>query len=185
VITVALLVLCCLLAVVVFVQLGALVELFKQVEQIRAELSLVDVPTELDLGRARGRPPSAFGLPTALDRQPGALVLFLSTKCSTCASIAAAFRGAVPLGMWIVVEPIVDDEGDQFVEGFQLAGDRTQVDYGGRIADRLGLDVTPSAVMVADGRMEQARTVPSSRQAFAMLPQVRLLNPSEQPITSS
>lgn len=182
--TAVLLVLCCLLGVVVFIELGALVELFKQVEQIRGELSLVDVPTELDLGRAHGMPATAVGLPAPLDTQRKALVLFLSTKCATCSSIAAAFRGAIPSAMWVVVEPVVDAEGDTFVQSFELAGDRTIIDYGGGIANRLGLDVTPSALHIENGRMKRAQTVPSSRQAFAMVPQVRLLLPSEEEIAS-
>ena len=173
--TLATLVLLCLLAAVIFIGLGALVELFRQVQQIRRHLDLDDRPTPLDLGRLVGKPATTVGLPAELDRTRAAMVLFLTSKCATCRSIAAAFKGAVPLAMWVVVEPVSGDDADLFVEEFRLLGERTVVDRGGRIADRLGLDVTPSAVLVDGGRLQRAETVPSSRQAFAMLPLVRPL----------
>jgi len=182
-VTVALLVLVCLLGALVFVQLGALVELFRQVQQIREFLDLEDRPAQLDLGKARGLPASAVGLPTPLDDARSAVVLFLSNKCATCRSIGAALKGAVPQTMWLVVESLSSDDADAdaFVQEFQLSGERTLVDPAGRIAARLGLDITPSAIVVEDGRLHQAKTVPSSRQMFAMLPVVYALHPSPSP----
>lgn len=178
--TVALLVLVCLLGAMMFVLLGAQVELFRQVQQIREFLDLEDRPAQLDLGKAQGLPASAVGLPAPLDDARSAMVLFLTNKCATCRSIGASLKGALPQAMWLIVESLTSDDadGDAFVEEFQLASGRTLVDPGGRIAARLGLDITPSAVFVEDGRLRAAKTVPSSRQMFAMLPVVYALHPS-------
>jgi len=171
-------VLVCLLAALMFVELCALVELFRQVQQIRAHLDLVDRPTPIDLGRARGLAPTTFGLPDPLDTAQTAMVLFLSNKCATCRVLASALHGAVPLTMWIVVEPIIEEgEAHALVEEFRLHSERTLIDRQGRIAGHLGLDITPSALFIENGQLHRASTVPSSRQMFSMLPEIRPLNP--------
>ncbi len=175
---VVLLVLLCLLAAVVFIQLGAMVEMFRHVQQIRTHLDLVDRPLPLDLGARQGAQPSAIGLPAVLDGAQTAMVLFLSNTCATCRSIAAALRGAVPQTLWVVVEPVFNDDADLFVEEFALQNERVLVDQESRIAGQLGLDITPSAIFIQDGRIERAQTVPSSRQLFSVLPVVRPLSPS-------
>jgi hypothetical protein len=176
-VNVVLLVLLCVLSAVVFVQLGALIELFRQVQQIRIAMDLEDRRMPLSLGKAQGVPASAVGLPEQLDGARAAMVLFLSNKCATCHSLAAALRGAVPMTMWIVVEPVFGDDAEPFVEEFQLAGERTLIDRGGQISGRLGLSVTPSAIFIEDGRLHRAETVPSSRQLFSMMPVVQSLGP--------
>jgi hypothetical protein len=156
--------------VVLFVQLGALVELFEQVKQVRAYLQMEDRPTTLELGRSQGLAASAVGLPAALDDADQALVLFLSNRCETCRTIAATLAGgAPPAALWVVVEPTSGD-GSEFVEEFQLRGDRVLVDRGERIATQLGLDVTPAAILVEQGRLAHAQTVPTVRQLYATLP---------------
>ena len=60
--TTVLLVVVCLLAVVVFIQIGAQVELFEQVRQIRSYLDIEDKPTTVELGTLEGASPSRFGL---------------------------------------------------------------------------------------------------------------------------
>jgi len=168
----------CFLAIVVFIQLGALVEMFRQIQQIRTHLDMVDRPLPLDLGAQQGISPSALGLPSSLDNEQTAMVLFLSNTCATCRSIAAALRGAVPQTLWVVVEPVFSDDADLFIEEFSLQGERVLVDRDGSIAGRLGLDITPSAIFVQDGRIERAQTVPSIRQLFSVLPVVRPLSPA-------
>lgn len=175
---VVVLALLCFLAIVIFVQLGALVELFRQVQQIRTHLDMVDRALPLDLGTRQGAPPSTIGLPVSLDSEQTAMVLFLSNTCATCRSIAAALRGAVPHTLWVVVEPVFNDDADIFVEEFSLQGERVLIDRDSYIAGQLGLDITPSAIFIQEGRIERAQTVPSSRQLFSMLPVVRPLSPS-------
>lgn len=176
--TIALAVLVCLLAVGMFLLFGALVEVYRQVDQIRTYLRLIDEEIPIDLGAAAGLPATAIGLPAAVGEEPSTLVLFLSNKCTACRSIARAFNGVIPPSLWVVVEPVFDHEADAFIAEHRLGGERLIVDHGGQIAERLRLDVTPSVLFVEGGKLERASSVASSRQLFSMLPLVRQLNQS-------
>jgi thiol-disulfide isomerase/thioredoxin len=168
--TVALLVVVCLLAAIVFVQFGALVELYNQVKQIRSTLDLDDSSTPLELGSAQDLPPSSVGLPADLDDASSALVLFLSNTCGTCRSIATALRGALPSSMWIVVEPVFEEDAHAFVEQFELHGPKVVIDHDNSIASKLGLNITPVGMLVQKGRLHRAEMVSSPRQVFSMMP---------------
>jgi hypothetical protein len=170
--TIALLVISCALAAAVLVLLGSQIELYRQVTQIRAYLRLVDEPTPVDLGHANGMPAGAAGLPAAVDDATSAVVLVLSTKCATCRALANSVRGAVPRWLWLMVEPAsgTEQEGREFVEEFQLAGERTMVDTDGEIAERIGMDVTPLALFFEGGRLRRAETVPSTRHLHSLAP---------------
>ncbi|QKW34521.1 hypothetical protein HUT06_11195 [Actinomadura sp. NAK00032] len=168
--TLALLILVCVLAALVFIAFSALVEMFHQLKQIREYLEIEDSPVLIDLGDAAGTVPSAAGLPAELDTAGRATVLFLSNKCRTCFTLAAALQGRVrPPGLWIVVVPVLGDAAE-FIDLFDLRGERVVLDEDEHVVNRLGIDATPAAVLVEDGRMVKAHSVPSSRQMFAALP---------------
>jgi hypothetical protein len=182
--TTVLLVLVCLLGIVVFILLGALVELFQQVQQIRERLDLTGSAGSMPLNLAnQGALASTVGLPEALDDAVSAIVLFLTNRCTTCRAIAADLDGAVPPGIWVVAEPVtgVDEEAEAFVQEFRLDSDRTLVDRQSHIAEQLALDVTPTAIFIEKGRMHRAETVPSPRHFSSILtslkPPVSLIHP--------
>jgi hypothetical protein len=93
--------------------------------------------------------------------------LFLSNKCETCSIIARSFAGSLPQKLWVVVVPVFSD-ATEFITEHGLTGDRVIVDQG--IADRIGLDITPAALVIDGGRLIKAHTVPSVRQVYASLP---------------
>lgn len=158
----------CVFGAALFVQFGALVEMFQQLKQVRGYLDLVDTPTPIELGKWAGVIPSSIGLPPALDEVGEALVVFLSNKCETCRIIAQSLAGgALPQNLWLVVVPVLSDP-TEFLEEFQLRGDRTLIDQG--ITDRIGLDITPAALLIQNGRIVEAHTLPSVRQLYASLP---------------
>lgn len=168
--TTVLLVVVCLLAVVVFIQIGAQVELFEQVRQMRGYLDMEDKPLSVDLGTREGASPSRFGLPAVLDDAERAMVLFVSDKCGTCRNLVAALRGgAVPPSMWVVVVPVRGD-GKEFIDEFELYGERVLLDAEEHIAGSLGLDLTPVALHIAEGKLTRAHTVPTVRQMYAATP---------------
>jgi hypothetical protein len=171
--TTVLLVLVCLFGALVVVLLGALVELFKQVQQVRAQLDVAGAaaPTPIDLKERQGVRPSSVGLPRALDEASGAIVLVLSDRCITCRAIAGLMQASVPPGIWVVAEPVsgVDEEAEEFVREFGLGGDRTLVDRQSAIAEQLDLDVTPAAIYVENGQLQRAETVPSSQRFATVL----------------
>src|SRR5262245_26361518 len=131
------------LSLLVFVLFSALIELFRDVRQIRDALGILDRPASVDIGSAAGAAPSSYGLPPQLDEAESALVLFLSDRCSTCRILAATVGAAMPAGLWIVVEAANVQAAGEFVETYRMSprlkDGRVSVDPGGGIAGRLGL----------------------------------------------
>lgn len=163
--TLALLVAC--LAALVFLLLGAQIELHRDVAQLREYGGLIDRPSPLDIGVASGAAPSVYGLPGSLDSARSAVVLFVSDKCATCRSIVANLNGILPPGLTIVLG--VGDDPDGVTLQYGLDRERTVLDVQGGITERLGLRVLPAAVIVGDGCLLRATTVPSSRQLYMLL----------------
>ena len=75
------------LALFVAILFGALVEMFRDVRQMRDALGILDRPLNVDLGHVGGTRPSSHGLPRELDVQQSAIVLFLSERCETCRGV--------------------------------------------------------------------------------------------------
>ena len=168
------------LALLNLVLFGALLELFRDVRQLRVISGLIDRPLPVSLGAIAGTPPSLHGLPETLDSAQSALVLFLSEKCGTCRVIAESLGGSVPANTWVVVETASSERGREWlrVYGFPEPDgpmSRLVLDVGSNIAARIGIDTTPVGLFVEAGRLTAGTTVPSSRQLFAIVPrEVRL-----------
>ena len=163
------------LALFVAVLFGALVELFRDVRQLRDALGILDRPLSVDLGPAAGTRPSTHGLPAELDAQHGALVLFLSERCETCRALAAGLAGPLPNGLWVVIEARDAEGAALFARAYGLDGERVTVDVDGAIARSMGLNTSPVGFRVEHGVLTSAGTVPSSRYLTSILPEpVRL-----------
>jgi hypothetical protein len=154
--------------------------MYQQLKQVRDYLELVDSPIPVELGSSVGQRPSAVGLPAELDEAEHALVVFLTTSCATCRTIAGNVGGgALPSTVWVVVEPS-QGVSTEFLDEFDLHGPRVLLDEGSAVADALGVDVTPVGLTVRDGRWTEGRTIPSVRQLYAVTPEVtrtRVLTP--------
>lgn len=163
------------LALFVAVLFGALVELFRDVRQMRDALGILDRPLTVDLGQVAGTRPSVHGLPRDLDGQPAAIVLFLSERCETCRALAAGLTHPLANGLWVVVEARDAASAAWFTEAFGLADERVTVDVDGAIAASMGLNTSPVGFRVEHGVLTSATTVPSSRYLMSILPEpVRL-----------
>jgi hypothetical protein len=158
-----------LVALIQVLCLFALVDQYKSLLQIRDALRLVDTPQELPLIGVDGILPSSIGLPAVVDAEPFAVVLLLSTKCTTCKAVARGMNGQVPARSWAVIEGRSDDECREFQREVGLAGQEVLIDVGGQIADRLRTRTFPSAVVFSNGAARSVRTVPSYRQFRQML----------------
>jgi hypothetical protein len=162
------------LALLTFILFGVVVELYRDVQQLREIGGILDRPLDVELGNVAGQPPSAFGLPRALDDAGVALVLFLSDRCGTCHALAAGLRGALSPGLWVVLEARSPDSASEFLAKYGLdaasTAGRLRVDIAGMIAERMGLRTTPVGFRVEDGRLARATTVPSSRYLSSILP---------------
>lgn len=173
------------LALLVFVLSGAVLELNRDVRQLREVAGILDRPLDVELGAVAGARPSRYGLPAALDSVASAIVLFLSDRCGTCHSLAAGFDGSLPAGLWVVLEARSPDSAEEFLAKYALTqtttAGRLSVDVAENVARRIGLRTTPVAFRVESGRLISATTVPSRRYLTSILPgSVRL----EQPLPS-
>ena len=157
------------LGVVVFLLISAQVETFRSLKQIREQAGLIDRATPVDLGEARDLPASAAGLPTALDDETSAIVLFLSDKCFVCRSIAAGMRGTLPPGVWLVLDPGSAPEGADIAPELGFDPADVIVDRGRTIMKNIGILLTPLVVVVEHGRLRRASGITSTRQVYEMV----------------
>lgn len=161
------------LALLVFLLLGVVIELHRDVRQLREAAGILDRPLDVDLGNLRGARPSGYGLPSALDVVGSAIVLFLSDRCGTCHALAAGLGGSLPAGLWMVVEARSPRSAEEFLARYDLTSHSTEgrllVDVAGEIARGLGLRTTPVGFRVEHGRFVSATTVPSRRYLSSIL----------------
>ena len=162
------------LSLLVLALFAALIEMFRDVRQMRDAVGILDRPLGVDIGAAAGTVPSRHGLPRQLDEAGSGLVLFLSVKCATCRILATTLGAALPAGLWIVVEAATHEAAAEFVEMYgmapRLADERVIVDSAGAIARRLGLNTTPVAYRIENGVLKDAGTVPSIRYLASIIP---------------
>lgn len=167
------------LALLVAILFAALVELFRDVRQVRDTLGILDRPLQVDVTPIAGTRPSAYGLPHVLDSAASALVLFLTDRCSSCYALADSLGGRLPPALWLVLEPRNDASADAFIKRFAfadgVADGRVIIDAGEKIANRIRLETAPVAFRVEGGLLAGATTVPSSRYLTSILPQPILL----------
>jgi hypothetical protein len=175
------------LAVLTFVLYGVVIELYRDVRQLREINGILDRPLDVELDDVAGKLPSTFGLPKALDSVASAIVLFLSDRCATCHQLAAGLNGALAPGLWVVLEARGPDSTDQFLTRYRLTATSTEgrlvVDVAGAVAERIGLRTTPVGFRVIVGRLVSATTVPSRRYLSSILPnRVRLEHSPSSPM---
>ncbi|MEU8704356.1 hypothetical protein [Streptomyces sp. NPDC048565] len=150
--------------------LGSQVELFRSLQQVREQAGLLDRATPVDLGGARGLRASEVGLPTGLDTETSALVLFLSDKCFVCRSIAAGLQGALPPGVWLVLDPGSAGPDAQLAPalGFNAEDEKVVVDPERKIMKAIGTLGTPLVLAVEHGRITRASGITSTRQVYEL-----------------
>jgi len=167
------------LALLIFALCGVVIELFRDVRQLREINGILDRPLEVDLEDVAGTFPSAHGLPTGLDAAAAAIILVLSDRCATCHALAGGFNGVLSPGLWVVLEARSPRSAEEFLARYELTststGGRLIVDVAGRIAESIGLRTTPVGFRVREGRIVSATTIPSLRYLTSILPnRVRL-----------
>jgi thiol-disulfide isomerase/thioredoxin len=158
------------LALLVLIELGALSELFKQVQQIRSHLRLDDLPVAFPLQQT-GLLASSSGLPVEIDAEGSAVVLFLSPNCITCRQLGLSLMSgpsSLTDHLWVLIEPVFDHSAEEFVSQYEIR-ERFMIDINHSVADSLGVDTTPLALIIENGRVKTAMTVPSPRQLGKIL----------------
>lgn len=146
---------------------SALIEVFRQLSDIRSALQLEDTPRPLQLRRGELRA-AEIGLPAHIETEPEAIAIFLSPTCATCLMIADVFRGGSPSTVWFVIS----EAGDRIIEALATSRERVVVDHGSRIAARAELNVTPSVLTIRYGEVVRAQSVSTPRQVLTLVPTV-------------
>lgn len=160
-----------LLSLLLFVLFGALLELYRDVRQLRDVAGILDRPLNVDIEPLVGTAPSEYGLPEPLDSASSALLLFLSERCLTCRIIASSLDESLPSGLWVVAEMRNAETAKEFRAITNLiTDDRVIFDIGGEIAGRMRLNTSPVGFRIENGRFVSATTVPSTRYLFSILP---------------
>jgi hypothetical protein len=159
-----------LLALVLASVCAAPVEVFRQLKELRVALDLDDLPLPLDLRGTEIRA-ADLGLHDGIASLPEAIIVVLSTKCATCLAIVQSFAGGAPSSVWFVLQTA---EGEPASIGSVLSSSRERllVDVGGRLCERVGIQVTPSVLTVRWGEVVRAQAVSSVRQVLSLVPVV-------------
>jgi len=178
-------VLVALLAIGVFLLFGALAEAYRDIRQLREAAGITDQPTPVDLGKVRDATPSSLGLHPDLDSAVHAVVVYLESRCGTCRTILGTLNGGIPNGIWLVVIAESAAEASEWlaeaaIEGHSPAGRRVMISSAEEVERNLGVRLTPLAIEIENGRLVRARTIPSARQFYALVPTTFSLNREKQ-----
>jgi hypothetical protein len=161
------------LALVVFALFGVVLELHRDVRQLRDAAGILDRPLEVALDELAGARPSSYGFPPSMDGIGAAVILFLSDRCGTCHALARGLAGSLPGGLWVVLEARSAASAAEFLANHHFDEASTEgrllVDVDGRIAQRMGLRTTPVGFRVENGRFVSATTVPSRRYLLSII----------------
>jgi hypothetical protein len=152
-----------------------LLELVRQVSQVRKQLDLDDRPIPTSLGELAGRP-----LPEparAVWSENGALrdgvLVLLSVDCASCRLVAFGLRDVVNRfehqRIVAVLQARTNDEAVRMLAEAGLAGDGVVVDLENEYGAALGIELRPAAVVVRDGIVSEAAVVRNPRQLDQLL----------------
>ena len=179
-----------LLAVGEFLLFGALAEAYRSLRQIRENAGMLDDPIPVDLGVVQDKAASSCGLAPELDSVARAVVVYLDKRCGTCGIILESLSGALPRGIWLVLLAASMEEGRSWLAdaGLNQRDDvkrRVMLMSAEEVQHHLGTVLTPLAIEVENGRLTRARTVPSIRQFYALVPMtISLSSHSRQEVTA-
>jgi hypothetical protein len=159
-----------LVGVLVVVQGLVLLEVVRQLAQMRKVLDLDDRPVPISLGNLAGRPVPEPARGVLSDE--GVFVL-LSTDCSTCRLVAAGLPALLARfeehRIVTVLQAHNHDEATEMLATNGLTRDRLVVDLEREYGYALGIAPRPAAVVVRDGIVSEGATVRNARQLQQLL----------------
>ncbi|WP_327662662.1 MULTISPECIES: hypothetical protein [unclassified Streptomyces] len=167
------------LALALFIVCGALVEMYRSLEQVRERSGASDAPTKIDVELESGVLAQA-GLDAELGAPERALLLILSDRCTTCDVLAAAMGGWVPDDVRVLLHPSSAESARRWLTRHGLLDSPSViVDTDNHISDVIGIHITPTALRISSGEVLAAHTVPSSRRLFEELGWIASGGPDE------
>jgi len=155
--------------VLAVVQGLVLLEVVRQLAQIRKVLDLDDRPVPISLGNLAGRPLPEPVRGIARD----GVVLLLSTDCATCRLVAAGlpdlFARFEDRKIVTVLQARNHDEATEMLATAGLARDEVVVDLESEYGSAFGIALRPAAVVVRDGIVSEGAIVRNPRQLHQLL----------------
>jgi hypothetical protein len=161
--------------VLVVVQGLVLLEVVRQVAQIRKVLDLDDRPVPISLGNLAGRPlpEPARGLWSENGAHRDGVLVLLSTDCATCRLVASGLRDLLDRfehqRIVTVLQAHNHDEATEMLAGASLARDEIVVDLESEYGTAFGIALRPAAVVVRDGIVSEGAVVRNPRQLQQLL----------------
>jgi hypothetical protein len=163
------------LAALVVFQGLVLLEVVRQLSQIRRELDFDDRPVPISVGKLAGKPlpePARAVWSGNGDSRDGVLVL-LSTDCATCRLVAEGLpdllREFEQQKVVVVLQARNHDEVTEMLAEAGIARDAVVVDLEGEYADAFEIALRPAAVVVRDGIVSEGAIVRNPRQLQQLL----------------
>lgn len=150
--------------------LAALVEMFRNLEDLQKHVEYNDTPKQIPeaTNSLIGQLPSTHGLQD-LDQSSG-VVLLLSPKCHTCGRIAEELAKGLPEALMMVVVSGTDEAtAYQWLAATGLAADDVTLDDDYQIVRSLSLFATPSALRIFEGQITGVWSIPSVRALDSFL----------------
>lgn len=144
---------------------AALVEVFRQLAEIRNKLEIDDEALHLafdvmELPRDL--------VPSALLTEPEGAMVFLHGGCGTCRIIADTVKDAPPDRTWFVIPAQDAAATASFME--LVSRGVVILDQDSRLAERLRMDVAPAVISVQNGVAVSAAGLSTVRQLRKLLP---------------
>lgn len=157
------------LAVVVLLLFGAMLELHRQVLQLRQHAGLIDDSRVVDFERDALRSSLPGWDDSLFAPEQRSAILMLSDGCSTCHDIARGLPSPIPPALLVILAARSAEKGALWLAPLGLDGSANVIVDGGEVADRLGLTVTPTVVTFEGLYSVSATTVPSVRQLASIV----------------
>jgi hypothetical protein len=157
------------LAVLVVFQGLVLLEVVRQLSQIRRELDFDDRPVPVSVGKLAGQPlpePARTVWSGNGAAHDGVLVL-LSTDCATCRLVAAGLPDLLTQSeqkVVVILQARNHDEVTEMLAEAGLARDAVVVDLETEYASAFGIAMRPAAVVVRNGIVSEGAVVRNPRQ---------------------
>ena len=161
-------------ALVVFQGL-VLLEVVRQLAQIRKVLDLDDRPVPISLGNLAGRPlpEPARGVWSENGISRDGVLVLLSTDCATCRLVASGLRDLLARfedqRILAVLQAHNHDEATEMLAGAGLARDEIVVDLEREYGAAFGIALRPAAVVVREGIVSEGAVVRNPRQLQQLL----------------
>lgn len=143
---------------------GAVLELHRQVHQLRQHAGLLDEALVVDHPKDVLRSVLPGFDEGMAEPQARSAVLLLSDTCSTCYELSASLGAFLVPELVVVIAVRSAKTGQEWLEEQGLTGFESVFIDGGEVADKLDLHVVPSIVRFQGLNAVSATTVPSVRQ---------------------